>query len=965
MNTVHNRKGDEFKKGKKIKKINTTNNDKEHNFNKPHKNDNYRRGYHQLKDKDEKYFIGASENQDVSLDIDKDQGVNSYSRERDDDIPNSNNERIIYGKKQPNVEKFTVNDRIETKKYRRKERYDDNDDLSNDYKKEKDDNFTTGYKMKKHNRKRGDNDDIADNYKKRRKYPDEMNGNNINRRRKKEEKYSNKKSSPEFSTKIQLKDYTISDFFTALVSAYLNDFNSDDFFFTSKGAKFIISIINGHPILSYSPKSKKGSELMMNAISCAEKLIPFTPKSILYHNFYPNCAIEVTVNGSTHYETSVHLISTFNKNLPKIYNLNKETIEFLCTKISELSSSMNLYRIALTGEALSFSLDDNHHDIKYDKIHLSNCQSVFGTFFDDKNRLIVMISPDEHAQLNQRELDWKIENLTNDEELIQTASYLAKGLVRAYHAHDLFVIKESPEFHYLGDCLGFEKKLGMGLSSTVIQVCDYLYKEYTRGTFLRKEIPIKNMSYIEKDNDANSIENELNGLFSKVKKIKINDLKKEKDSLFRQLESVGQNGSAAKKQAIGDKLTTVKNQINEFYSLNKRIDFLKEKKAEIQKKKPNILSVKQTLLKKVESEGFKGRLIQMFGCNVFSSEQPISSEKESEKLKEILLQAERDMKIDAFCVEKIVSATVVVSHRSTSPFSPQQFVKTIETVCQKFSFIVPFCSNYIDQFSKSGGQIGVVFVEVIDAQFAVIVVSEIKQALLGQQMSVFRIPSQICSKQMLKELTNQIAIQKWLEQNGLLTIKFNGETWSGSREDVSKAYRLLQKSDTCLNLSQKVVPLSPFVIRDDVKKLQKNWIYDHLSHCLIVPQPDQQKAIELVGKLDHKKCHPTESIENTDDDDNELNGCIFVCNESIPSTLPLTVYFKDGSTKTSCLCSECFTSTLDAATNRFYSEEKGNGIDFDEVMSSTNLVGPLPIADDSLDDKGDSYWPKVPVGQLL
>lgn len=72
--------------------------------------------------------------------------------------------------------------------------------------------------------------------------------------------------------------------------------------------------------------------------------------------------------------------------------------------------------------------------------------------------------------------------------------------------------------------------------------------------------------------------------------------------------------------------------------------------------------------------------------------------------------------------------------------------------------------------------------EVIDAEFSVIFVSEIKQGLLGQRMSVFMIRSHICSKEMPKAEINQIANQKCLERKGLHTIKFNGETWSGIGE---------------------------------------------------------------------------------------------------------------------------------------------------------------------------------------
>lgn len=89
---------------------------------------------------------------------------------------------------------------------------------------------------------------------------------------------------------------------------------------------------------------------------------------------------------------------------------------------------------------------------------------------------------------------------------------------------------------------------------------------------------------------------------------------------------------------------------------------------------------------------------------------------------------------------------------------------------------------------------------------------------------------------MLQDKRNQEIIQKWIKQIKLLSIKFNGENWFGSKEDVSKAYKLLSKSDTCIRFFQKVIHLPPLINNERIKKLvrENNWIYDHLSHCIIV-----------------------------------------------------------------------------------------------------------------------------------
>lgn len=773
-------------------------------------------------------------------------------------------------------------------------------------------------------------------------------------------------------TEIPIHNFSNSDFFTSLVDAYLDCPEYINLFEIKDKLKFNISKESDKTILTFWPKSEKSNDIMMKAISCVESILPFTANSILCHQNYPNCAIEVIVNNAKRYETLVHLINNNNKNLPTAFNINKEVIEFLCTKIRELASSKNLYRIALTGEALSFSLDDAHRDERYNKIRTSMCDTVFGQPFYQKNRLILLVSKDAEIPKNQNPLKWVIQTFSEEEELIQIASNLVKG-IRAYHIHDLFIMKESPEFKYEGSDDHYFDQLLNGRNSKISEICQKLHDDYTRHLLLTQEIPISQLKYSEneiifqKREELKQINDRLEDLHTNIKRFDKYEYEKKKDrhneltSKLKKFENYS-NKNPTKIRLINEK-KDIENYFHQYTKEKNEIHKLTEKKSELRAS----ISSQKDFQSKLESEGIKGRLLSGFGCYYFSSDQPIPCEKDEfieTKLKEIA----KKQRIKIFGIEKLVSATIFVSHHSTSPYSPSQLEEIVSNVCKKFSFIVPFCSKYKprdNDYPSLTGQIGGIYIEVIYPKFALTVVSEIKQAILGTQLNIFRIPKNIASKKMLLNKVNQQIIQNWLQNNRLYSISYNGENWIGNKEDVSKAYELLRNDKTCVEFKQKVITISSNLKKREVWKIIENynqnhlgnepWDFDDFTNCLIVGNNESEirEARILISNLESKKSSKTE---------NDLFGCIDVCTNQIKSELPITIYQKDGNHITNYLCSECIMSILDYNLNCFFEDKFG--IDFETLMSTITEVRPICIINDSIEE-GDEYWPKVPIGQLL
>lgn len=794
-------------------------------------------------------------------------------------------------------------------------------------------------------------------------------------------------SSSEFKNTLKVEKFANSDFFKALVNTYLDDPECSEHFLIKNKSRITISDFQDETILSYTPKSEAANEIILKAIQCAQILMPYTAKSILCHHNYPNCAIEIIVNGTSQYKNLLHFISKDNKNLPNAYNITKTVIEFLCTKVQDLSSSKNLYRIALTGEALSFTLDDTNEDHQINEINTSTaCQTVFGQQFYNKNRLILLVSKEADDLPNQPKLDWMISNLNEEEESIQIASSLVKG-IRAKHNHDIYIVKESQKPLYeISD--NYKEKIQFNEDWKLNKIFQYLYEMYTSG--LINEIPINVLKFV-KDNEISSkreeyykIKSEINELYQlindKFDKDEVEKKRAKQNQLRSNLNTMKSiSNKNPKKKELMDELNEINKYLHSYDVENYKIKKLLEKKSKLLEYIPNIKQFEED----IKSNKIKGLLFfNKFGGYCFSSENPISSEQE-EYVQSTLLRLARKIQIDAVCIEKLVTATIYISHHKTILLSPDKFQQIISDVCKKFPFVVSHCSKYKKQENNSAsltGQIGRICIEVVCPNFARIVVSEIKKALLGEQLHKFRIPKNIASKKMLFNEQNRIIIENWLKDNNLNSIKFNGENWIGSKEEICQAYQLLENEKTSIQFPQKVIPIPKILRKGEIWKIIENhnqkidcekWELDVFSNCLIVGNEDVKEANEFINLLESKK--------RTKTDDNLL-GCILVCEDNKPSELQLTVYNKDGSYNTNFLCKQCIMSTLDHNMSCFF--ENKIGIDFEALMSSMQKIEPIIITNDNPYIRNESsdliitnnknplendieFWPKTPLGQLL
>lgn len=761
---------------------------------------------------------------------------------------------------------------------------------------------------------------------------------------------------------IKLQKYELSYFFETLINAYLNNPEYDQLFLSTNKSKITINRSLDPAELSFFPKSEKANDIIIKAIECARTLLPFTAKSILCHVNYPNCAVEIITNGPMQYNSLIHLIDKENRNLPSVFNINKEVIEFLCSKVSELSSSNNLYRIALTGESLSFSLDDTNKEDRIDKINTSNCQKIFSSSCQDKNRLLLLVSAGQECPPNQPKLEWVTVDLNEDEESIQIASNLIKG-IRVRHNNDLYIFKESNEFNYkLSE--KYRETYQINPKMKLKELCQNLYDNYLDS--LNQEIPIIDINFIS-DNDILSKREKFYEIKRKINdKYKYLDEKydksevKEKKSKLQSLEKEKRNMTNIsykdpRKKRILDEINSITRYLKDYDNTKFEIKRLNEEKSRL-----NVAILDKD---KFDNEiNIKGRRFYKFGVYCFSTEKPVKSNNE-ETVQANLIKAARKSQIDLVDIEKMTTATIYVSHHKQSSYSPEEFKEIIYKTCKKFSFLVTYCSDYkkINKLELTG-QTGLISIDVIYPKFARIIVSEIKEALLGNQLHKLRIPRSIASKKMLKDDNNQEIIENWLNEHKLLSIRFNGLNWIGNKEDVRQAYKLLEKNETLPKFKQKVIPIPLFLKKSEIRKIVEihnekidaiKWDFDAISNCLVVGNDDIEEANKIITFLESQRKPKSED---------DLLGCIKVCEEQKPSELQLNVYNKDGSCITNHLCTECIMDTLDHNVNCFF--ENNVGIDFEALISGMKEIKPIVIIDEK-ENVNNEIWPKIPIGQLL
>jgi hypothetical protein len=147
------------------------------------------------------------------------------------------------------------------------------------------------------------------------------------------------------------------------------------------------------------------------------------------------------------YVSFLHLVGQ-SRSLPVAFALNRNVLDFLYEKRSDFALQQNMYRIAVTGEYVSFSLGAEHSASKsMNPTTALDYKGVFGAKDGRANHLVLLVAPGEQVPRGERSLDWTIgiKDQGGEEPAISEAGRIAPGLIRARSGGRIYVLKRKTE----------------------------------------------------------------------------------------------------------------------------------------------------------------------------------------------------------------------------------------------------------------------------------------------------------------------------------------------------------------------------------------------------------------------------------------------------------------------------------------------------------------------------------------
>ena len=106
-------------------------------------------------------------------------------------------------------------------------------------------------------------------------------------------------------------------------------------------------------LISFIPKERSSIQEFIESVEKLEKLIPFTPSTLLVKNSDLNCVVSLYGDGTSKINSTVH---SFYDNDFFAYRFDKETIEYLIENIEQIKKCPDTLSIAITGESMCYPL---------------------------------------------------------------------------------------------------------------------------------------------------------------------------------------------------------------------------------------------------------------------------------------------------------------------------------------------------------------------------------------------------------------------------------------------------------------------------------------------------------------------------------------------------------------------------------------------------------------------------------
>ncbi|KAK8845827.1 hypothetical protein M9Y10_020750 [Tritrichomonas musculus] len=770
-------------------------------------------------------------------------------------------------------------------------------------------------------------------------------------------------------------------------------------------AIFYPSMFKNKCVYTYAPLNKQGDQTFKDAVEKVFELMPFTPSVVLVRYPLLNCAIGINFITIDKSNSNVYF---FKENNCFPYQINKDTLQYLLSRVSEFSKIDNKTFIAITGEMLSISID-SEKPINFDSIRRPTvdpkCNSVFS---DDPYFYSHMVILSDTQIPGQTPIPWTKTGIYADYAPSDYITKVANGIFP-----DLANVKESKKRIFFmfpnnnnnpnksQEQIEIEGNYPTSLDideayyyqSTSNRPVDAMFDRFAMGcastTKLLTNVDLKSfkvhgptlpMSIIHHQSLKNFLQqwpidkyqmhcSKYSSFLEKSDRLKDAYGRRsyiiEQQSQYRNLD-FGSLPSSERQRIIGIQkdLKEQRNQIeNEIQSIKS-----------IQK--PHYDAEDEELFKKIPSQQYYyvaqnliGKDYQIAAINrhgEFALDVPTSMYDEQKRnYIQTFLNILNPVHNATFMQEEVPIYEVTFNHASNSPLSKEEFTNRIQRVCNKFGAIITRVSKYRETNTGKNPTIqGHVYVSMYSAVFTIPLTSMVADEILGIDRAILRIPNQmnidIFSLSRDAKMSN--IMKNWLAANDL-DIHLSKNKWIGPKADVDKAIDLLRSSPP--HFPTKIVSISGGVdlqslnaaLKSQAKKGNKKWILNLARRKLTVPSETNDEEVKafinkykILGKEDEE--------EDNDEEEFLYIGDVGYCeDEELSSTRLVNFYKSNGRVQTKNFCRSCIRESLVYMLGKMFDDDSDTPI-MNRIFENVDFIPPIPLF---LSPEGKF----IPLGQLM
>ena len=191
-------------------------------------------------------------------------------------------------------------------------------------------------------------------------------------------------------------------------------------------------------------------------------------------------------------------------------------------------------------------------------------------------------------------------------------------------------------------------------------------------------------------------------------------------------------------------------------------------------------------------------------------------------------------------------------------------------------------------------------------------------------------------------------------------VKVIGSRFLMRSGDIFNLYQHLrhdkQQIQEQMKLNYVAIPIPRKISEKNYLIIQSNpkWNIIDKFHCIVTTKDEETNAREFL-----------EQANEDQGDMEETLCCLYACDDPENPTLTnysITIYYQDGKTYTNKMCRECLVSSLQIATDSFYTNGK---IDQNALAKINFKPSVIPSVQSQETKDGLQCWPPIPLGQMI